>query len=79
MRRTTVEINDQSFHLKKIETGKIKPNVRKKGRIDEWNSMQYKTIKIEKTQWNQKLAHLKINEIDKLLARLKKKKGVWLL
>lgn len=50
MRRTTVEINDQSFHLKKIEIGKIKPNVRRKGRIDEWNSMQYKTITIEKTQ-----------------------------
>lgn len=50
MRRTTVEINDQSFHLKKIETGKIKPNVRRKGRIDEWSSMQYKIITTEKTQ-----------------------------
>lgn len=47
MRRTTFEINDQHFHLKKTEKGKIKPNVR---RIDEWNSMQHKTITTEKTQ-----------------------------
>lgn len=50
MRRTTFEINDQSFHLKKTEKGKIKPNIRRKGRIDEWNSMQRKTITTEKMQ-----------------------------
>lgn len=42
--KTKFDINDQSFHLKKTEKEQIKANIRRrKGIIDEWNSMQYKT------------------------------------